>query len=552
VVFTEKSFLFQWLVRIGALCLCLVCLYADAAPAGEGAMRPLLRQLAADGKLQLAGANIYNLPVTQAFYQDNGERPAWTNPAVLAELDGAIAQAWREGMNGVDFHQQQVHALFDGSLQLPAPERDLLLTDSLVRLTYLYALGKVDPGKYTTAWNFDRDLPDTDPVQWLAQVVPNGGIGASLDRLKPANALYRGLVQALAIYRALAARGGWEPVDPGPTLHPGDRGPRVAQLRRRLQAEDMLGDNPAEDEDYFDADLERGVKHFQFHHRLDEDGIVGRQSLAALNVPVAGRIGQIRVNLERARVLRDIPATSVVVDIAGFEVLLFRDGKRLLRSRAQVGKPYRSTPVFRDEITYIEFNPTWTVPPTILKQDVLPAIRQNPDYLQARNMQVLTLDGVEVNPQTIDWQRYPQQGFPYLIRQLPGPDNALGRIKIMFPNEHQVYLHDTPSRELFRRNERTFSSGCIRVEQIEELTELLLDDPAKWNRAAIDATVASRQTRRVSLPAPMPIYLVYWTVQVTDDGEVQFKLDPYSRDGLILKVLDQPLVPDPARIQRKS
>jgi len=515
-------------------------------------MRPLLERLAADGRVEIAGASIYDLPVTQAFYQGTGEQPGWTDPAVLAELDAAIGEAWREGMNGVDFHQQQVRGLLDGSLQLPAPERDLLLTDGLVRLTYLYALGKVDPEKYTAAWNFDRDLPDTDPVQWLAQVIPNGGIGASLDRLKPGTALYRGLVHALADYRTIADRGGWGSIDPGPTLHPGDRSPRVAQLRRRLQAEGMLTVDGQQDVDFFDTELARGVKHFQNHYRLDEDGIVGRQTLAALNVPVRGRIDQIRVNLERARVLRGIPDTAVVVDIAGFEVLMFRNGQRLLRSRAQVGRPYRSTPVFRDTITYIEFNPTWTVPPTILKKDVLPAIRQNPDYLRARNMQVLTLDGVEVNPQTIDWQRYPGQGFPYLIRQLPGPDNALGRIKIMFPNDHQVYLHDTPSRELFNRNERTFSSGCIRVEQIEALTELLLDDPAKWNRAAIDATIASRQTRRVTLPAPMPIYLVYWTVQVTDDGEVQFKHDPYNRDALILKVLDQPLVPDPTRIQRKS
>jgi murein L,D-transpeptidase YcbB/YkuD len=289
---------------------------------------------------------------------------------------------------------------------------------------------------------------------------------------------------------------------------------------------------------------------FQRRHRLDADGAVGQQTVAAMNVTVAQRIDQIRVNLERARVLQDIPPTAVVVDIAGFEVSLFRDGQRLLRSRAQVGRPFRSTPVFRDTIRYIEFNPTWTVPPTILQKDVLPAIKRDPGYLRRRNMQVLTREGTVVNPGSINWQDYPQRGFPYIIRQQPGPENALGRMKVMFPNEHMVYLHDTPSRDLFNRSERTSSSGCIRVEKIDELVELLLDDPQRWGRAAIDDTIAARQPRRISLVNPVPIYLVYWTVQVEDDGEVHFKRDPYNQDPALLQALERPLVPDAARVSR--
>jgi murein L,D-transpeptidase YcbB/YkuD len=249
--------------------------------------------------------------------------------------------------------------------------------------------------------------------------------------------------------------------------------------------------------------------------------------------------------------LQDFASTAVIVDIAGFEVSYFRDGQRLLHSRAQVGRPYRSTPLFRDSITYIEFNPTWTVPPSILKQDVLPAIKRDPSYLRSRNMQVLTMAGEVVDPASVDWQQYPRRGFPYMIRQQPGPQNALGRVKIMFPNEHMIYLHDTPSRNLFQRSERTFSSGCIRVEEIEELVQLLLDDSSKWNRSTIDATIDARKTRRVSLANPVPIYLVYWTVEVEEGGEVHFKHDPYDRDRSLLKALQQPLVPDTARVDRK-
>jgi murein L,D-transpeptidase YcbB/YkuD len=382
-------------------------------------------------------------------------------------------------------------------------------------------------------------------------VIAHGGIGTGLDKLKPANPIYKHLVLALARYRQLAAAGGWDSIAEGPTLREGDRGPRVAQLRRRLQAEGAEEAAAATDPELFDAGLRQAVARFQRRYRLDADGIVGKQTLAAMNVPVERRVGQIRVNLERARILRDIPDTAVVVDVAGFEVSLLRDGQRLFRSRVVVGKPYRSTPLFSDTITYIEFNPTWTVPPTILNRDVLPAIRSDRDYLKRKNMQVLTRDGVEVNPNTVDWSRYPGQGFPYMIRQRPGPDNSLGRIKIMFPNEHMVYLHDTPSRELFNRSERTFSSGCIRVENVEELAGLLLDDPGKWDAAAVDAMIEKGQTRRVSLGEPMPVYLVYWTVEAYADGEVHFKRDPYSRDERFIEVMDQPLVPDSARLERR-
>lgn len=531
------------------LCCCGVLLLPLHATAQES-LQSLLQRLSTAGELQIAGASVYDLSVTQEFYARDAYAPAWTNPVAVNELADSIEQAWREGMNPKDYHQQQVQGLRDGSLNLDVAARDLLLTDSLVRLTYHYALGKLEPKDFVATWNFEHQLPAVEPVEWLGRVIKNGGITAGLDNLKPTSAIYQNLVSALARYRAIATNGGWIVVDEGPTLRKGESGLRVAQLRLRLLGEGDLTAAPVVAPDVFDGELEQAVKGFQRRHRLDADGVVGKQTVAAMNVTVQQRIDQIRVNLERARVLQDIPPTAVVVDIAGFEVSLFRGGQRLLRSRAQVGRPYRSTPVFRDEIRYIEFNPTWTVPPTILKNDVLPGIKRDPRYLKSRNMQVLTRDGAVVDPATVNWQLYPGRGFPYMIRQQPGPENALGRVKVMFPNEHMVYLHDTPSRDLFNRSERTFSSGCIRVEKIEQLVELLLDDPQQWSRAAIDDTIAARQTRRISLANPVPIYLVYWTVQVEDDGEVHFKRDPYEQDGALLKALERPLVPDAARLSR--
>ncbi len=531
------------------LCFCSALLLPSPSIA-QDSLQSLLQRLATQGELQIAGARVYDLPVTQEVYARAAYTPVWTNILAVNELADAIEQAWREGMNPEDYHQRQVLGLRDGSLSLDADARDLLLTDSLVRLTYHYALGKIEPRDFITTWNFDYQLPDVDPIEWLGRVIHNGGIAGGFDTLKPASAVYQNLVSALARYREIAADGGWMAVDEGPTLRTGESGARVAQLRLRLRMEGDLLATSSVTPEYFDDELEQAAMHFQRRHRLDGDGVVGKQTLAAMNVTVAKRIDQIRVNLERARVLHEIPPTAVVVDIAGFEVSLFRDGQRLLRSRAQVGKPYRSTPVFRDEIRYIEFNPTWTVPPTILNKDVLPAIKSDPGYLSRRNMQVFTRDGTAVNPRSVNWQEYPQRGFPYSIRQQPGPNNALGRVKIMFPNEHMVYLHDTPSRDLFNRSERTFSSGCIRVEKIEELVELLLDDPKQWGQAAIDALIEARQTRRIALVNPVPIYLVYWTVQVEDDGDVHFKRDPYNQDPVLLQALEKPLVPDAARLSR--
>jgi len=531
--------------------LCLLSL-APPAPAAPDILRTLLQRLATSGRVEIAGAAVYDLPVTQEFYARTGYRPQWVAPEPVEELQAAIEQAWREGMNPEDYHRRQVGGLVDGSLVLDPASRDLVLTDSLVRLTYHYALGKVDPDRFSAAWRFGRDLPRVDPVDWLQAVTAHGGIQAGLDRLKPADPQYRALVAALARYRGIAAAGGWQPLAAGPSLRPGDSGPRVAALRRRLQDEGDAGPGSVGDPEFFDARLAGAVEQFQRRHRLDVDGIVGPHTLDALNVPVSARIGQIRVNLERARVVREIPGTAVVVDIAGFEVSMFHHDRLLLQSRAVVGKPYRRTPVFRGLITYIEFNPTWTVPPTILKRDVLPALQKDPDYLAQRHMQVLTVAGERVDPATVDWQLYPRQHFPYLIRQLPGPDNPLGRLKVMFPNRHLVYLHDTPSQELFRHSERTFSSGCIRVEKIRELAVLLLDDPVHWNEAGIEAAIATGATRRVVLRNPVPIYLVYRTVQVQDDGAVWFTHDPYHRDPLILEALDQPLVPNPDRIPRND
>jgi murein L,D-transpeptidase YcbB/YkuD len=319
---------------------------------------------------------------------------------------------------------------------------------------------------------------------------------------------------------------------------------RVPTLKYRLTVTgDMAGDllPPAPPQSIaFDAELEAAVKRFQERHGLTPDGAVGPGTRAALNVPVSARIDQIRVNLERARwVLHEIQGEFVLVNVAGFDVAYFRNDEPIWTSKVIVGRPYRETPIFKSLITYVVLNPTWTIPPGILVKDKLPVIKRDPGYLARNNIRVIDSAGREVNPRSVDWSRYSGSRLPpYQLRQDPGDDNALGLVKIMFPNPYLVYLHDTPSKSLFEKDERTFSSGCIRVEKAFELAELVLNDPVRWNRAAIDAAVATRKTQTVNLAKPVPVLILYWTAQPRPDGQVIFRSDVYGRDPATLAALN--------------
>jgi murein L,D-transpeptidase YcbB/YkuD len=270
--------------------------------------------------------------------------------------------------------------------------------------------------------------------------------------------------------------------------------------------------------------------------------VIGKNTLAALNVPVQKRIEQILVNLERGRwVYRDIDDEFILVNIAGFYANYEDDNKLQWQARAQVGKDYRQTPVFKADLKYLVFNPTWTVPPTILKKDVLPAIKRDLGYLKKKNMKVIDRSGKAVDPASLDWSKYSGKNFPYAIRQDPGPANALGRVKFIFPNKHFVFLHDTPSKALFARETRTFSSGCIRVENPFHLAEALLKDSLKWNLNKIGELIDSEKTKTVYLKKSIPVLILYATAFPSlEDEFVQFRNDVYSRDQAILKQLREP------------
>ncbi len=375
-------------------------------------------------------------------------------------------------------------------------------------------------------------------------------------KARPQHPWYQRGRERLRDYYALRDAGGWSALVAGPVLRPGDSDPRVPALRQHLAVtgdlESAGGPGAASSEaplppydTTYDAELEAAVRRFQDRHGITADGIIGAGTLAALNVPISARIDQIRVNMERARwVMHELKGDFVLVDVAGFDVSWFHDDEPVWASKIIVGRPYRETPIFKSMITYVVFNPTWTIPPGILVKDKLPILKKDPGYLKRNNIRVIDSRGSAVDPDSVNWKAYgPGRLPPYQLRQDPGDENALGLVKIMFPNRYSVYLHDTPTKSLFDKDERTFSSGCIRVQKAFELAELVLGDPVRWNAAAIAAVVAAKATKTVTLATPVPVLILYWTAQPTTDGRVIFRNDVYGRDPPTLAALDRPLQP---------
>jgi murein L,D-transpeptidase YcbB/YkuD len=377
------------------------------------------------------------------------------------------------------------------------------------------------------------------------QALRNKDVAGVLQTARPPQDIYQDLKASLAHYRRIEAEGGWLSVQIDTLLKPGQRDAAVVSLRQRLTISgDYRPEGTDDDAQMFDAQLAIAVKQFQRRHLLAADGIVGPATLTAMNQPVGRRIDQIRANLERMRwFLKSLGNDFLLVDIAGYVLYLVQGDDVSWSSAIQVGQPYRQTPVLKSHIAYLEWNPTWTVPQTILNEDVLPAIKADVNYLQKNHMDVLTFQGDWVDPHSIDWPRYPARPFPYMIRQRPGPWNALGTVKFIFPNEHLVYLHDTPSKYLFKHSSRAFSSGCIRVAKPYELAKLLLGTEGTAADRQIKNILNSGATRRQYLQKSFPVVLLYWTTKLQGDGSLIFAPDIYQRDARVLLALDADLPP---------
>lgn len=521
----------------------------DASASVEGSLVGLNA-----GNESVGDGSLGNLDDRQRFYAVRGQRPVWTDMTRVEALAEALRNLAGDGLVPSDYHPDQL--LVEGRQALSGSQGSAAqrafeskATSTLLTAVAHLQRGKVDPHSIDNGWEVPIAPPSFDLVS-MSHVLDQGNVEAVMEQARPSSEPYRQLRAALAQYQNIEQQGGW-PVLPSrdEPLRPGDTGPDVGSLRQRLGvtgASDIMAANTsyypqlsleAPNADVYDPALAEAVRRFQRHHLLADDGVVGPDTRLALNVPVSQRIDQIRVNMERARwLLHGLPESFVLVDIAGYRLTYFRPDGQTWRTRIVVGQPYRRTPTLRSEITYLTLNPTWTVPPTIYREDILPKVRNNPDYLASRGLYPLTPSGKRLDPHAVDWSN----PGGVMLRQGAGASNPLGRLVIRFPNDHLVYLHDTPSRHLFNRAQRALSSGCIRVEGVMQLAQMLFDDSG--TSVNVSRLLSDGQTRNVSLERPIPVVLNYWTVQPESDGSLAFRPDIYHRDADVVAALDRPLI----------
>jgi murein L,D-transpeptidase YcbB/YkuD len=484
----------------------------------------------------------------ELFYAARDYEPAWQGYEYVKRVLEELAASEREGLNPDDYHYRMLTSLVDEyfvSRDRDDRDRfraafDVLLSDGVLLYARHLQEGKVDPTRVEPTWNFPRR--DFDPQRValaLAEAIDQRSVVKRLNQFKPQLRFYRLMKEELVRYRSLAEQYDALTLPEDTVLKPGMRHPNVAVLRELLA---RLGYDEVEggEAEFFDDDLETAVKAFQGRHSVDADGVVGRDSFRELNTTYKQRIDQIRLNLDRVRWVQDgLVDELVVVNIPGYELYFFQDSALEWQTDVMVGTIRTQTPIFRADMSYLEFNPTWTVPRSIIQQSLYGKFAADPDYISEHQYKLYSSDGVEVDPQSLDWSQYSANRFPFRVVQQPGPGNALGRVKFMFPNKYAVYLHDTPSKTLFSRTSRAFSHGCVRVRDPMHFASLLLADESGWNRERIDQVVDSGERTVVRFGKPVDIMLMYWTTGPDLVSGIKFHPDIYSRDPRSLELLKE-------------
>ncbi len=474
-------------------------------------------------------------------YYSEGGAPIWTKngkPTKRAvELIDAIGKSAEDGLDAVDYLPRALRSLPELSGDHDIAGYELAMSQAFVKFARDIHSGRTSPS--VSAPDIVIARKPLEAAVWLT-AVKERGVEAALQALRPSHPQYFQLRRMLAGYRSLADRGGWRAISEGPTLKPGMADERIGQMRANLAARGYSGIDGG-DRNYYDDDLLAAVKHFQKRHGLDVDGFAGPATVKALNISVEARVAQIIVNMERWRWLpSDLGQDHVFVNQAAFELFYVRESKTIDRRRIIVGKPFHKSPMFSDLISYAEFNPTWTVTPSIARNEFLPKLRKDPGFLARNNYLLYAGWGANapvVDPYSVDWAGVSPGRFSYKIVQQPGPKNALGYVKFIFPNKFNVYLHDTPSRQLFASTGRAFSHGCIRVQGPIKLAEKLFAADGTLSSARIKAILGSRKTKRALFKTKVPVHLAYFTTWIDDNGLPHFFNDVYGRDDLVSRIL---------------
>ena len=481
-----------------------------------------------------------NWSLVREFYQRRGTKPAWTDGrgplSVTQQLVAAIEESGRRGLDPADYDPagltDQIAKLQSVPLGTPPPARDLAALD--VRATYTYFRmanhllnGHVPPRSLDPDW---RKSPRAANLAGnLESAIRANDVSKAFDELAPKDPAYARLQQTWDEYAKLTQAGGWQPIPGGAPMRPGERSTRVQALVLRLTATRDLLTGPSS----YDGVVGEAVRRFQARHGLAPTGLVDATTLSALNVPAGSRLRQIQLNLERWHWLpSDLGDPYVLVNIPDYRLDVIENGRSVLTMAVVVGKRMSPTPMFSDRAVAVEVNPYWNIPASIAKNEIAPKAAQDAGYLERSHMHVLSepgQNGTEVDASSVAWSDT-SSDVSYALRQDPGPDNPLGRIKIALPNEYDVYLHDTPAGQLFSAKSRDFSHGCIRVEKPLDLAAYLLRGSSEGTPEHLQQLIDSGENHWIAIHNPVPVHILYWTAWVDPDGTVQFRNDVYGHD----------------------
>jgi L,D-transpeptidase YcbB len=525
----------QYVIRL----LCLIVVLASApvahalAPAGE--IKAQISSILSSG--QRLPLPLERVKATLVAHYVKGNGPVyWVGTGRMLPFIQRMQYALNDGLSPEAY---PVNALIDLGKKSSAGDAFTAAQAELYFSAYFIAyasdlkVGRVTPQKVDP--NLFRNRKTIDSLRVLTDMSKQANPSKYLTGFEPRNTHYQTLKRMLKIYNEVISGGvSWPRIADGAPIKPGANDPRVAKLRQVLS---ITGDydGPDNGSSSYDANLVEAMQRFQQRHGLEAKGLIGKQSIVALNMSPQERQKQIILNMERWRWMPDsLGANHFLVNIAGFELQRIEQNKVVNRMNVVVGAIATQTPEFTGSMQYVELNPTWTVPYSIATKEMLPKLKQNP-FAYAEDFEVFA-GGKLTSWGNINWASYGSGSFPFTFRQRPGSKNALGKVKFMLPNRHNIYLHDTPAKDKFANTTRAFSHGCIRLAEPAKLAYSLLGDKLGMSRGDIDGIWADGATTKVNLPEPIPVHLVYATAFATNNG-IEFRPDVYGRDRKLYSAL---------------
>lgn len=502
-----------------------------------------------DNQLKIGDRLLGSSEEIRLFYEERGFAEAWSQNGKLTklgeELKFEIAESKYDGLNPEDYHSADIEVLFqaisDKKGKLKAKpfaelaDLDLMLTDAFFELARDLEIGKIDPSSLKAEWELGVNTPSTNYNELLNESIRKGSIKDGLESLYPDFKIYK---KGREVIRDLDEKSKvdtlvWKTVNLDKSLKLGNSHASIPGLRDRLIFWGFLKPYEVKDALVFDPEMEEGMKRYQKNNGMEPDGTIGNLTAESLNNSPSNLMDIASVNLERLRWLPDTlrDAELILVNIANYQLDYLNKLDTILTAKVIVGKEFNASPIFTAPMTYIAFSPYWNIPESITEDEIVPAVQKNAKYLDQKNMEVVTSSGEAVNPKSIDWSADP---FPYLIRQKPGGDNSLGLVKFMFPNEHSIYIHDTPARSLFDLENRALSHGCIRIQDPAKFAALLLEDDPSWTAEKINEAMNQEEEQIVELKKHIPVVIFYMTFWADSNGAPHFRSDIYNRDQEVL------------------